>query len=173
MPHQRYRIHRAGGFELYLKNDDAAPVWQALMEANVQPCGLGARDTLRLEAGFCLYGNDIDDTTSPIAAGLGWITKFTKPFIDSERLQAEKESGSRNCSADSSSRSAASRAQATPLKTWTVIPLAASPQGQVLLRWGTALPWGTSRKAKPTWETSSMCAFARMPSLLKWYVLDF
>jgi aminomethyltransferase len=84
----------AGGFELYLKNDDAAPVWQALMDANVQPCGLGARDTLRLEAGFCLYGNDIDDSTSSIAAGLGWITKFTKPFIDSERLQAEKESGS-------------------------------------------------------------------------------
>lgn len=84
----------AGGFELYLKNADAAAVWQALIEAGVQPCGLGARDTLRLEAGFCLYGNDIDESTSPLAAGLGWITKFSKPFIDSERLQLEKEAGS-------------------------------------------------------------------------------
>lgn len=84
----------AGGFELYLKNDDAPVVWRALAEAGVPPCGLGARDTLRLEAGFCLYGNDIDESTSPIAAGLGWITKFTKSFVDSERLQAEKVSGS-------------------------------------------------------------------------------
>lgn len=83
----------AGGFELYLKNDDASAVWKALIEAQVQPCGLGARDTLRLEAGFCLYGNEINESTSPISAGLGWITKFTKPFIDSARLQAEKESG--------------------------------------------------------------------------------
>jgi aminomethyltransferase len=84
----------AGGFELYLKNADAAPVWQALAAAGVPLCGLGARDTLRLEAGFCLYGNDIDESTSPIAAGLGWITKFTKAFVDSERLQTEKENGS-------------------------------------------------------------------------------
>lgn len=83
----------AGGFELYLKNADAPIVWRALAEAGVPLCGLGARDTLRLEAGFCLYGNDIDETTSPIAAGLGWITKFTKSFIDSERLKADKENG--------------------------------------------------------------------------------
>ena len=83
----------AGGFELYLKNADATAVWQALSEAGVPLCGLGARDTLRLEAGFCLYGNDIDESTSPIAAGLGWMTKFTNPFIDSERLLDEKEHG--------------------------------------------------------------------------------
>lgn len=83
----------AGGFELYLKNADAPIVWRALAEAGVPLCGLGARDTLRLEAGFCLYGNDIDETTSPIAAGLGWITKFTKSFIDSEQLKADKANG--------------------------------------------------------------------------------
>ncbi len=84
----------AGGFELYLKNDDAVPVWQALTRAGVQHCGLGSRDTLRLEAGFCLYGNEIDDSTSPISAGLSWITKFTNPFINSEQLKAEKALGS-------------------------------------------------------------------------------
>lgn len=84
----------AGGFELYLKNDDAARIWEALLQAGVPPCGLGARDTLRLEAGFCLYGNDIDETTSPIAAGLGWITKFSKRFVNSEALQHEKQHGS-------------------------------------------------------------------------------
>lgn len=84
----------AGGFELYMANEDASSIWSALLEAGVKPCGLGARDTLRLEAGFCLYGNDIDDQTSPIAAGLGWITKFNEPFIDSERFQLEKSKGS-------------------------------------------------------------------------------
>jgi len=84
----------AGGFELYLRNDDVQTVWEALAKAGVPPCGLGARDTLRLEAGFCLYGNDIDDGTSPISAGLGWITKFSKDFVDREKLANEKESGS-------------------------------------------------------------------------------
>lgn len=83
----------AGGFEIYMPNDAAAPIWNALMEAGVKPAGLGARDTLRLEMGFCLYGNDIDETTSPIEAGLGWITKFTKDFVNSEALKAQKESG--------------------------------------------------------------------------------
>lgn len=84
----------AGGFELYLRNEDVLSVWEALTDAGVPPCGLGARDTLRLEAGFCLYGNDIDDNTSPIAAGLGWITKFSKDFVDCEKLANEKEHGS-------------------------------------------------------------------------------
>lgn len=84
----------AGGYELYVPTEHAVAVWKALLEAGVPPCGLGARDTLRLEAGFCLYGNDIDDTTSPLAAGLGWITKFTKDFVDRERLEQEKSNGS-------------------------------------------------------------------------------
>lgn len=87
----------AGGFELYIPNADAKKVWDAVMQAGAEfgilPCGLGCRDTLRLEMGFCLYGNDINDTTSPLEAGLGWITKFTKEFIDSERLQAQKANG--------------------------------------------------------------------------------
>jgi len=89
----------AGGFELYLHNNDALPIWDALFKAGkeygIQPVGLAARDTLRLEMGYCLYGNDIDDTTSPIEAGLGWITKFTdsKHFIDRERLLEQKNKG--------------------------------------------------------------------------------
>ncbi len=87
----------SGGFELYVKNEDAKTVWANIFEAgkdeNIQPIGLGARDTLRMEMGFCLYGNDIDDTTSPIEAGLGWITKFTKDFTNSEALKAQKENG--------------------------------------------------------------------------------
>lgn len=78
----------SGGFELYCQNEDAQKLWDAVFEAgkefNITPTGLGARDTLRLEKGFCLYGNDINDETSPIEAGLGWITKFTKNFINSE-----------------------------------------------------------------------------------------
>jgi len=78
----------AGGFELYVKNNEVEALWNAVMEAgaefNIEPCGLGARDTLRLEKGFCLYGNDINDETSPIEAGLGWITKFNNPFHMSE-----------------------------------------------------------------------------------------
>jgi aminomethyltransferase len=87
----------AGGFEIYCENDQAEKIWDAIFEAgkpfNIQPIGLGARDTLRLEMGFCLYGNDIDDTTSPIEAGLGWITKFTKEFTDSALLKEQKEQG--------------------------------------------------------------------------------
>lgn len=90
----------SGGFEVYVKNEDAAKVWNAIMDAgkkyHIAPIGLAARDTLRLEMGYCLYGNDIDETTSPLEAGLGWITKFTKPFINAENLQAEKEAGIQN-----------------------------------------------------------------------------
>lgn len=87
----------SGGFELYVKNENALNLWDRIFEAGadfgIKPIGLGARDTLRLEMGYCLYGNDIDDTTSPIEAGLGWITKFTKDFIDSDRLKEQKENG--------------------------------------------------------------------------------
>lgn len=87
----------AGGFELYVANKDARKLWDAVFEAgaefDIKPCGLGARDTLRLEKGFCLYGNDINDETSPIEAGLGWITKFTKPFTMSEHHKAIKDNG--------------------------------------------------------------------------------
>jgi aminomethyltransferase len=87
----------AGGFEIYVENKDAEKVWNAVFEAGkdhgIKPIGLGARDTLRLEMGFCLYGNDIDDTTSPIEAGLGWITKFTKDFTNSSALKLQKETG--------------------------------------------------------------------------------
>ena len=87
----------AGGFEVYFDNEHADKMWEAIFSAGaeygIKPIGLAARDTLRLEMGFCLYGNDIDDTTSPIEAGLGWITKFTKPFTNSEALQAQKEAG--------------------------------------------------------------------------------
>ncbi len=87
----------SGGFEIYFKNEDAVEIWNKVMEAGadfgIKPIGLAARDTLRLEMGFCLYGNDIDDTTSPLEAGLGWITKFTKDFINSENLKKEKEEG--------------------------------------------------------------------------------
>jgi len=87
----------AGGFELYLPNHAAPKVWEKIMQAGaafgIQPCGLGCRDTLRLEMGFCLYGNDINDTTSPLEAGLGWITKFSKEFIDAEYLKKQKTEG--------------------------------------------------------------------------------
>jgi aminomethyltransferase len=87
----------AGGFEIYVKNSNAEKVWNSIFEAGknegIKPIGLGARDTLRLEMGFCLYGNDIDDTTSPLEAGLGWITKFTKDFTNSANLKKQKEEG--------------------------------------------------------------------------------
>ena len=87
----------AGGFEVYVDKADAVHVWEAIMEAGqpegIRPIGLGARDTLRLEMGYCLYGNDIDDTTSPLEAGLGWITKFTKEFNHSAFLKHQKETG--------------------------------------------------------------------------------
>lgn len=89
----------AGGFELYFHPDGGNKVWDALFDAgkefNIKPAGLGARDTLRLEMGFCLYGNDLDETTTPLQSGLGWITKFTedKPFVGREALEKEKEDG--------------------------------------------------------------------------------
>jgi len=87
----------SGGFEIYCKNDEVEQIWNKVFEAgesyNIKPIGLAARDTLRLEMGFCLYGNDIDDTTSPLEAGLGWITKFTKDFVNSENLKKQKEEG--------------------------------------------------------------------------------
>jgi aminomethyltransferase len=87
----------AGGFEIYVNKASAEKTWNAIFEAgkefDIKPIGLGARDTLRLEMGFCLYGNDIDDTTSPLEAGLGWITKFTKDFTNSAELKKQKETG--------------------------------------------------------------------------------
>ena len=87
----------AGGFELYVKNEDALTLWNAVFEAGkdwgIKPIGLGARDTLRLEMGYSLYGNDIGEDTSPIEAGLGWITKFSKDFINSAQIKHQKETG--------------------------------------------------------------------------------
>jgi len=87
----------SGGFEIYCKNSEVEQVWNKVLEAGkdygIKPIGLAARDTLRLEMGFCLYGNDIDDTTSPIEAGLGWITKFTKEFTNDVDLKKQKEHG--------------------------------------------------------------------------------
>jgi aminomethyltransferase len=93
----------AGGLELYFedKGDQAEQVWEAILSAGIpkglKPIGLGARDTLRLEKGYCLYGNDIDDTTSPLEAGLGWITKFTKSFTARAILEQQKKSGVNRC----------------------------------------------------------------------------
>jgi aminomethyltransferase len=85
----------SGGFEIYCKNSDAEHIWNKVFEAGatwgIKPIGLAARDTLRLEMGYCLYGNDINDSTSPIEAGLGWITKFTKDFVNAAALAKEKE----------------------------------------------------------------------------------
>lgn len=87
----------SGGFEIYCKNNEVEQIWNKVFEAGasfgIKPIGLAARDTLRLEMGFCLYGNDINDTTSPLEAGLGWITKFTKEFTNSENLKKQKEAG--------------------------------------------------------------------------------
>jgi aminomethyltransferase len=87
----------AGGFEIYVPNAYAEEVWNRIFEAgkpfNIKPIGLGARDTLRLEMGYCLYGNDLDDTTSPLEAGLGWVTKFNKDFVNAQHLKAQKEEG--------------------------------------------------------------------------------
>ena len=87
----------SGGFEIYCKNSEAKQIWDKVFEAGaefgIKPIGLAARDTLRLEKGYCLYGNDINDSTSPLEAGLGWVTKFTKDFINSDNLKAQKEAG--------------------------------------------------------------------------------
>jgi aminomethyltransferase len=87
----------AGGFEIYVKNENALAMWNAIFAAGasegIQPIGLGARDTLRTEKGYCLYGHDIDDSTSPIEAGLGWITSFNKDFIMKDHHAAIKAAG--------------------------------------------------------------------------------
>ncbi|WP_299180797.1 glycine cleavage system aminomethyltransferase GcvT [uncultured Aquimarina sp.] len=87
----------SGGFEIYCKNSEVQQIWNKVLEAGadfgIKPIGLAARDTLRLEMGYCLYGNDINDTTSPIEAGLSWITKFNKDFVNAEALAKEKEHG--------------------------------------------------------------------------------
>ena len=87
----------SGGFEIYCKNKDVKHIWNSIFEAGnsfgIKPIGLAARDTLRLEMGYCLYGNDIDDNTSPIEAGLGWITKFSKSFTNSKNLQKQSKEG--------------------------------------------------------------------------------
>ncbi|WP_452221967.1 glycine cleavage system aminomethyltransferase GcvT [Lacinutrix salivirga] len=87
----------SGGFEIYCKNSEVKQIWDSVLKAGadygIKPIGLAARDTLRLEMGYCLYGNDIDDTTSPLEAGLGWITKFTKDFTNSEALEDQKRRG--------------------------------------------------------------------------------
>jgi len=87
----------SGGFEIYAKNSEIEQIWNKVFEAgaayDIKPIGLAARDTLRLEMGFCLYGNDINDTTSPLEAGLGWITKFNKNFVNSDALKQQKEAG--------------------------------------------------------------------------------
>ncbi len=90
----------SGGFEIYCKNEEVQQIWDKVLEAGtdygIKPIGLAARDTLRLEMGYCLYGNDINDTTSPLEAGLGWITKFSKDFVNSKALKIEKEQGSKH-----------------------------------------------------------------------------
>ena len=87
----------SGGFEIYCKNSEVQQVWDKVLEAGadfgIKPIGLAARDTLRLEMGYCLYGNDINDSTSPLEAGLGWVTKFSKDFVNSEALAKQKEEG--------------------------------------------------------------------------------
>jgi aminomethyltransferase len=87
----------SGGFELYVNNNDAEKLWDAILSIGSSyclfPAGLAARDTLRLEMGYCLYGNDIDDQTSPISAGLGWVTKFNKTFVNDQQLKDQKENG--------------------------------------------------------------------------------
>ena len=87
----------SGGFEIYVRNENANELWEKVFLAGksygIKPIGLAARDTLRLEMGFCLYGNDITDETSPLEAGLGWITKFSKDFVDCDFLKNQKEAG--------------------------------------------------------------------------------
>ena len=83
----------SGGFEIYCKNSEVKQIWDKVTEVGAKPIGLAARDTLRLEMGYCLYGNDINDSTSPLEAGLGWITKFTKDFTNCDALEEQKRKG--------------------------------------------------------------------------------
>ena len=91
----------SGGFEIYCKNSEVKQIWESVFKAGnsygIKPIGLAARDTLRLEMGYCLYGNDINDETSPIEAGLGWVTKFSKSFTNSDSLEIQKQKGTERC----------------------------------------------------------------------------
>ena len=80
----------SGGYELYIPNENAEKIWNSLINSGAEPCGLAARNTLRIEMGYCLYGNDIDDSTSPIAAGLHWCTSFSKDFISKDIIEQQK-----------------------------------------------------------------------------------
>ncbi len=83
----------SGGYELYVQNKGVEKIWNSLIENGAEPCGLAARNTLRIEMGYCLYGNDIDDTTSPLSAGLSWCTSFSKDFVSKNQLELEKVTG--------------------------------------------------------------------------------
>lgn len=83
----------SGGYELYIPNEGAEKIWNSLIQNGAEPCGLAARNTLRIEMGYCLYGNDIDDTTSPLSAGLSWCTAFSKDFVSKDQIEQQKEAG--------------------------------------------------------------------------------
>ena len=86
----------SGGYELYIPNDGAEKIWNSLIQNGAKPCGLAARNTLRIEMGYCLYGNDIDDTTSPLSAGLSWCTSFSKDFVSKDRIEQQQATGTPN-----------------------------------------------------------------------------
>ena len=149
----------AGGCEIYVKNEDGAKLWKAVFDAgkefSIKPIGLGARDTLRLEMGFCLYGNDINDQTSPIEAGLGWITKFTdkKDFIDKALLSVQKKNG-----VTKKLRGFVMIDRGIPRQHYEVVNAKGEPIGEVTS--GTMSPMmkqgiGMAYLNKGTWETGS------------------
>ena len=86
----------SGGYELYVPNEGAEKIWNSLIQNGAKPCGLAARNTLRIEMGYCLYGNDIDDTTSPLSAGLSWCTSFSKDFVSKDRIEQQQATGTPN-----------------------------------------------------------------------------
>lgn len=86
----------SGGYELYVPNEGAEKIWNSLIQNGAKPCGIAARNTLRIEMGYCLYGNDIDDTTSPLSAGLSWCTSFSKDFISKDRIEQQQATGTPN-----------------------------------------------------------------------------
>ena len=86
----------SGGYELYIPNEGAEKIWNSLIQNGAKPCGIAARNTLRIEMGYCLYGNDIDDTTSPLSAGLSWCTSFSKDFISKDRIEQQQATGTPN-----------------------------------------------------------------------------